>query len=235
MMASLRTSATSSGGDFRIGIGHGEDDRLVRHGLHHLLGHRALDRKTEEHVGAFKRVGQAAGVGLDRRTRLPLVHALGTAFVDDTLGVAENKVLVAETDGAEQLKAGDAGGAGAIADQFGFFDLAPGEFQRIDQAGGRDNGRAVLVVVEHRNIEQFTQPLLDDEAFRRLDSSRLMPPQPLPSSLTQLMISSGSSVDTSRSMESISAKRLNRIDLPSITGLAANAPYCRDRGSRCHW
>ena len=41
-----------------------------------------------------------------------------------------------------------------------------------------------------------------------LMSSRLMPPQPLPRNLTQLMNSSGSSVFTPRSIESISAKRL---------------------------
>src|SRR5262249_48901682 len=38
------------GGDFRIGIGHGEDDRLCRHRFHHLFCHRALDREAEEDV-----------------------------------------------------------------------------------------------------------------------------------------------------------------------------------------
>ena len=47
--------------------------------------------------------------------------------------------------------------------------LAAGEFERIDQAGGGDDGGAMLVVMEHRNVEQFAQPLLDDETFRRLD------------------------------------------------------------------
>ena len=48
-------------------------------------------------------------------------------------------------------------------------DVAPGQVQRIDQARGRDDRGAVLVVMEHRNVEQFAQALLDDEAFRRLD------------------------------------------------------------------
>ena len=38
------------------------------------------------------------------------------------------------------------------------------------------------------------------------------------------MNSSGSSVSTSRSIESTSAKRLNSTALPSITGLEASAP-----------
>src|SRR5215212_2233406 len=41
--------------------------------------------------------------------------------------------------------------------------------QRIDQSGRRDDGGAVLIVVKHRDIEQLAQPLLDDEALRRLD------------------------------------------------------------------
>ncbi len=32
-----------------------------------------------------------------------------------------------------------------------------------------DDGGAVLIVMEHRNVEQLAQLLLDDEAFRRLD------------------------------------------------------------------
>ena len=50
-----------------------------------------------------------------------------------------------------------------------FSIVAAGEFERVDQAGGGDDGGAVLVVMEDRNVEQFAQLLLDDEAFRRLD------------------------------------------------------------------
>ena len=57
-----------------------------------------------------------------------------------------------------------------------------------------------------------------------LMSSRLMPPHVAPRKRTQLTNSSTSSVDTSRSMPSTSAKRLNRTALPSITGLEPSAP-----------
>ncbi len=57
-----------------------------------------------------------------------------------------------------------------------------------------------------------------------LMSSRLMPPKVGPSRRTQATKASTSSVSTSRSIASMSAKRLNRTDLPSITGLAASAP-----------
>ena len=50
-----------------------------------------------------------------------------------------------------------------------FLMSRPVRSQRVDQAGGRDDGGAVLVVMEHRNVHQFAQALLDDEALRRLD------------------------------------------------------------------
>jgi len=57
-----------------------------------------------------------------------------------------------------------------------------------------------------------------------LMSSRLMPPKVTPMFFTTVMISSGSFEDSSMSMESTSAKRLNSTLLPSITGLEASAP-----------
>ena len=61
--------------DLRIGIGHGEDDRLLRHRLDHLLGHRAGDGKPHEHVGAFERFGERARLGVDGVRGLELIHA----------------------------------------------------------------------------------------------------------------------------------------------------------------
>jgi hypothetical protein len=40
--------------------------------------------------------------------------------------------------------------------------------QRVDQAGRDDRG-AVLVVMEHRDVHDLAQALLDDEAIGRLD------------------------------------------------------------------
>ena len=42
-------------------------------------------------------------------------------------------------------------------------------FEGVLQACRRDDGRAVLVVVHHGNVERALQPLLDIEAFGSLD------------------------------------------------------------------
>ena len=45
----------------------------------------------------------------------------------------------------------------------------PTTLRRIDQGRQDDDGRSVLVVVHHRNVERFDQPLFDFEAARRRD------------------------------------------------------------------
>ena len=55
-------------------------------------------------------------------------------------------------------------------------------------------------------------------------SSKLIPPKLLEKFLILFTISSGSEESISRSIASISAKRLNKTALPYITGLEANAP-----------
>src|SRR5262249_17813999 len=144
-------------------------DRLRRHHLDHVLCDRALGRQPEEHVGVDHRLFERARRGLHGIGRLPLVHAFAAALVDHALGVAQNEVLGRESDRLEQFEAGDPGGAGAIAYEPRGPDIASGQVERIDQPGGRDDCGAVLVVMEDRNIEQFAQLLLDDEAFRRPD------------------------------------------------------------------
>ena len=101
--------------------------------------------------------------------RLPLVHAVGAALIDHPLGVAEDDVVRCEPYGLEQLEAGDARGARAVAHQSGRLDVPAGQIERVDQPGRCDDCGTVLVVVEHGNVEQFPQPLLDDEALGRLD------------------------------------------------------------------
>ena len=64
-------------------------------------------------------------------------------------------------------------------------DLAAGERAGVDQAGGGDDGGAVLVVVEHRDVEQLVQLCSMMKHSGALMSSRLMPPKVLPMILTQ--------------------------------------------------
>ena len=129
----------------------------------------ALGRQAEEDVGAGHRVGERALVGVDGMRRLPLVHAVGAAAPDDALGVAQDDVGGLEADRLDEIEAGDARRARAVADQARRLDVAAGQLHRIDHAGRGDDRGAVLIVVEDGNVHQFAQALLDDEALGRLD------------------------------------------------------------------
>ena len=93
MIASSRIRGDLLRRDLRVGIGHGEDNRVRRHRADHGVGERALGGEAEDDVGAVHGVGERARVGLDGVRGLPLVHALGAALVDHALGVAEDDVF----------------------------------------------------------------------------------------------------------------------------------------------
>ena len=156
-------------GDLGIGIGHGEDDRLVGHRGDHVLGHRALDRDAEEDVGALHGVGQRPGVGVDGVGALPLVHALLAPAIDHPGVVDRDAVFRPRAHRLDQFEGGDARRAGAAQHQLDVLQLAAGDLAGVDQAGAGDDRRAVLVVVEHRDVEQVLQLGLDAEALGALD------------------------------------------------------------------
>ena len=102
--------------------------------------------------------------------------------------------------------------------------LAAGQVERVDQPGGGDDRGAVLVVVEDRDVHQLAQPLLDDEAFRRLDVLEVDAAEGGPEiahAVDELVDVLGVDLEVDAST---SAKRLNSTALPSITGLEASAP-----------
>src|SRR5262245_63720896 len=107
--------------------------------------------------------------------RLPLVHALAAALVNDALGIAENDVLPGYPHCFDQFDAGDRCCAGAIAHELEILEIAPGDLQRIYQAGRGNNGRAVLIVMEDRDVHELAQTLLDDETIRCLDIFEIDP------------------------------------------------------------
>ena len=155
--------------DLGIGIRHGKNDRVLRHGFHHGRRQRARNREAEENIGAFNGVGQGSCFRWHGMGGFPLVHAIGAALVNHAFRVREDDVFMRHAQGLDQFDAGDGGGARPVAHELEIFEIAARQFQRVDQRGSRDDRRAVLVVVEHRDVHELAQALLDDEAIRRLD------------------------------------------------------------------
>ena len=99
----------------------------------------------------------------------PLIHSLGAALVDHPLGIGEDHILMWDAHRFDELDARNRRCTGAVADEFDAFEVAAGDRQRIDEAGGSDDRGAVLIVMEDRNVHELAQAVLYDEAVRRLD------------------------------------------------------------------
>ena len=101
-----------------------------------------------------------ASARLDRRE-------VGALRVEHALPVEDGEV---GDPGLEQDPGhGDAGGTGAGDHDPGAVAGPPGQPQRVRQRRERDDRRAVLVVVEDRDVEQALEAALDLEAARRRD------------------------------------------------------------------
>jgi hypothetical protein len=59
--------------------------------------------------------------------------------------------------------------ASAVNNYANVFDLLSYQLQSVDQCCRRDNGCAVLIIMEDRNLHGLLESLLDVETFRRLD------------------------------------------------------------------
>ena len=74
-----------------------------------------------------------------------------------------------DADLQQQVEAGERRGARSRAHELDLADVLADDLQAVEDAGGDDDGGAMLVVVEHGDIEQRFQRLLDDEAIGGLD------------------------------------------------------------------
>ena len=164
------SSRTSSGWISGTGLAIAKTIGSRRHGAHRGRRHRARARDADEHVGAAQDVvghaALAAGVRARGERRALGVEA-GAPRVERALDVADDHVLHAV--GEDDLRARDAGGAGADDHDLDLAGVLAHHAQRVDQRGEDDDRRAVLVVVEDRDVELGAQPALDLEAARRRD------------------------------------------------------------------
>jgi hypothetical protein len=95
------------------------------------------------------------------------VHAVRAPLVDGAAGITEDDV--ARIHLLQQARDGLPGGAGAVHDDLCVLEFLADELERVDERGDDDDGRAVLIVVEDRDVEFLAQGVLDVEALRRLD------------------------------------------------------------------
>ncbi|MCY1518156.1 hypothetical protein D9M68_528650 [compost metagenome] len=157
------------GRDLGVRVGQREDHRLGRHLRDHFRLQHAAGRQAEEHVGTGNHFRQLAHVGLLHVLALVVVHQLFAAFVDHAGQVGDEHVFALQAHLEQQVQAGQRRGARARRDQLHFGDALAGDLQAVEHGGCHRDGRAVLVVVEHRDLHALAQLALDVEAVRGLD------------------------------------------------------------------
>ncbi len=155
--------------DLGIGIGHREHDGPIGHRPHHVLADQIRTRQPEEHVGSLHGLLERAVIRLGRDLLLLGVHPVLATLVDHAPAVAEDHLLRVGAQADEHVRTRDAGCAGTGDHDAQIADLLAGELDGVDQRRGRDDGRSVLVVVEHGDVQLLLERLLDVEALRRLD------------------------------------------------------------------
>jgi hypothetical protein len=91
------------------------------------------------------------------------------AFVDHAGDVGDPDVLLLEAERDQKVEAGQGGGAGAGRHQLDRTQVLAHQAQTVGDRRRHDDRRAVLVVVEHRDLHALAQAGLDLEALGRLD------------------------------------------------------------------
>jgi hypothetical protein len=145
------------------------------HALDHVRLEHAGRREAEEDVGAVDHLAERALVGVLRIDRFPAVHQRRPALIDHALDVADPDVLALEAECDQQVQAGERRRARARDDELDLADLLARQVQGVLHRGRDDDGGAMLVVVEHRDLHARLEPVLDVEAFRGLEVLQVDP------------------------------------------------------------
>ena len=88
---------------------------------------------------------------------------------DHALRVEHQDILLLGTDGHIEFGAGNGGSTGTVHHDLHLGDVLADHLQCVLQSGSRDDGRTVLVVMHHGDVECALQAVFDVEALRSLD------------------------------------------------------------------
>ena len=155
--------------DLRGRVGERHDERLVGHLGQELRLQDAGGGEAEEHVGTFDAFVKTTLIALLAIDRLPLVHQRLAAEIDEAFDVVDPDVFLAGAERDEQVEAGEGGRAGTGGDDLHLGDVLAGKFQAVQDGRGDDDRRAMLVIVEDRDVHLLAKLAFDLETLRRLD------------------------------------------------------------------
>jgi hypothetical protein len=155
--------------DLGIGVGEREDDGPRGHLLQHRAGHEVGGGEPDEKVLSLDGLVDRAKAGVDGEGALVRIHLVRASGVDDAELVEHRDVLAPNAELDPELHAADGRGARAEAQDFQVGELLFGDESSVEERCAGDDRRAVLIVVEHRNLHPALELLFDVKALGRLD------------------------------------------------------------------
>merc|ERR1740139_365003 len=160
MMASGRTFLASSG---RIS---GSGFAIAK-----MMGASAMSTNISSvrTPGADTPIKTSAPTRASFKVLLPFVHAGSTSLVNDTFGVTGDHIGKRDSIFDHELQASNASGTCSIQHNFDVFNLSLGYVTRVDQSSQTHDSSSMLIIVEHWDIHDLLQLVLDVEAVRAFD------------------------------------------------------------------
>ena len=70
----------------------------------------------------------------------------------ESFGIEHEHLLRVDTQGHIDIDAGQRGGTGSVDEHRDLSDLFFLQFEGVEQCGGTDDGRSVLIIVHHRDV-----------------------------------------------------------------------------------
>src|SRR5690606_26469425 len=140
-----------------------------RHVLHHFGLERPGLGKADIDVGAVHDLGQFGLVRFLGEGAAPAIDIVVARLGDEALAVSDPDVFAGRADGDQHVHAGDGGSTGAGGHDLDLGNVLADQFHGVEDGGSDDDGGAVLVIVEDRDIHALAQGFLDLKTFRGLD------------------------------------------------------------------
>ena len=96
-------------------------------------------------------------------------HLVGAALINQPRKITEPNILALDAQFQQHVETGNPSRPAAGRDDLDIGESFARDMQRIGGRRPHDNGRAMLIVMEHRDLHPLTAQLFNDETIWRLD------------------------------------------------------------------
>ena len=164
-----RHRAHGIGQDFRRRVGKGKDNGARGHFGDHVRRQNARTGKAKEQIRPRNHIGQRGGCRALGIGGLLVGHLIGAALIDQPRKITEPNILALNAQFQQHVQTGNPRRPTAGRDDLDVREFLARDMQRIGRRRPHHNCRAMLIVMEHRDLHPLTAQLFNDETIWRFD------------------------------------------------------------------